>query len=224
MTSRTATVDSFWGDGYAEEACGAGLLLWALDASIESWEVQPMTSHPQLFDELGPGMLDYLHTQIAEDEQVLRAGVTDVGSRLRRLWILIPACLLMLSLCSFMSINNPGWLLLVSLSVALWGGLPVLIYRMQVNHLRRTLYAITDRRALIFSVGKPKKTESYTPDRITFIRPVHRKGGPGDLYFARLEGTGTEGWRGYSHGFLYISDVEHVADLMRRTFPAVTAK
>jgi hypothetical protein len=179
-----------------------------------------MTSHPWSSDELDPGILDYLHTQIDEDEQVLWAGVTDVGSRLRRLWILIPACLLMLSLCSFMSINNPGWLLLVSLSVALWAGLPILIYRMQLNHLRRTLYVITDRRALILSVGKPKKTESYAPDKINFIRPAHRKGGRGDLYFARLEGTGTEGWRGYSHGFLYINDVEQVADLMRRTFPA----
>ena len=179
-----------------------------------------MTSHPQSSDELGPGMLDYLYTQIAEDEQVQWAGATDVGSRIRRMWFLIPACLLMLFLCSFMSINDPGWLLLVSLSVAFWGGLPVLIYRMQLNHLKRTLYAITDRRALILSVGKPKKTESYTSDKINFIRPVHRKDGRGDLYFARLEGTGTEGWQSFNHGFLYITDVEQVADLMRRTFPA----
>ena len=81
-------------------------------------------------------------------------------------------------------------------------------------HLERTLYAITDRRALILSVGQPRKTESYPPQKIEFVRPVLRTGRRGDLYFTTLRG-GRLGAESYDHGFLDIADVQQVATVMR---------
>ena len=89
----------------------------------------------------------------------------------------------------------------------------------QSDHLRRTLYAITDRRVLILSVDKPKRTESYLPEKLEFIRPVIKTGGRGDIYFITLRGRGRNRHMKFDHGFLDIAEVKQVTDLMRRTFP-----
>ena len=79
-----------------------------------------------------------------------------------------------------------GVLVLVSLLV--WTGIPAFVAWSQSSHLRHTLYAITDRRALILSVGDPKRTESYPPEKIEFLQTVPKAGGRGDLYFTTLRG------------------------------------
>jgi len=83
----------------------------------------------------------------------------------RRLAEFAIACLTMLLLCSVFSLNNPSAPLLVLLSLLPWLGVPAFVAWRQFDHLRRTLYAITDRRALILSVGQPQGTESYPPQR-----------------------------------------------------------
>jgi hypothetical protein len=113
--------------------------------------------------------------------------------------------------CSAFSWNNPDRWILVLVSVLFWGGLPVLVNWSMTRHLRGRLYAITDRRALIMMMGDPRKTESYPPERIQFVRPVPRGPGLGDLYFTALEDE-RQRWE---HGFLAIQDVSGVARLMR---------
>jgi hypothetical protein len=161
-------------------------------------------------------MREYLTTQIEPDEKVLWADTTNVSGRMRRLMPIAGLSLAMIPLCSFVFWSNPSRALLVALSVLVWVGIPILIVWGQSDHLRRTLYAITDRRALILSVGKPQRTESYPPESIRFVQPVARPSGRGDLYFTLLEGTGTSR-QSFKHGFLDIPQVEQVADLMRRT-------
>ena len=163
-----------------------------------------------------PEMSEFLRTQTEPDEKVLWAATTNVSGRMRRLLPFAGICLGMMLLCSVVFWSNPSGLLLVLVSVLVWVGIPAFVAWRQSDHLRRTLYAITDRRALILSVGKPQRTESYPPDRIRFVQPVSRRRGRGDLYFTLLEGTGTNR-QSFKHGFLDIPHVEQVADLMRRT-------
>jgi hypothetical protein len=110
--------------------------------------------------------------------------------------------------------SNPDRWLLVLISVVMWTGIPALVYWRQTAHLRNTLYAVTDKRALILSLGNPRRTESYPPEKIEFVHPVPRTGGLGDLYFTVLRGTGTNR-QSFKHGFLSIDDVDSVARLMR---------
>jgi hypothetical protein len=162
---------------------------------------------------VGPQTRQYLSAQIEPDEQVLWLGTTNVSGRMRRLLPLGITSIFMLVLCSIFSLNNPSWPILLLLSVLIWGGIPAFVAWRQSSHLRRTLYAITDRRALILSVGEPRRTESYPPERIEFVRPVLGKGGRGDLYFTTMKGTGLDAQR-FDHGFLDIADVEQVASLI----------
>ena len=172
-----------------------------------------MTTGSQL--SIGSDMQDYLMTQIEPGEQVLWAGTTDVSARIRRLWPLVIASIFLVFLCSFVSWNSPSRWALVLLSLLVWAGIPAFVYWRQSDHLRRTLYAITNQRALILSLGKPQRTESYPPAKIEFVRPVSRKGGRGDLYFTTLTGSGLDA-QSYDHGFLAIPDVHQVASLMRK--------
>jgi len=159
-------------------------------------------------------MKQYLETQLEAGEQVLWAGATDVPGRTRRLWPLALSAVFGTFLCSFVFWNNPSRWVLVLVSLLVWTGIPAFVYWRQTAHLRDTLYALTDRRALILSVGDPKRSESYPPEKIEFVHAVSRGGSGGDLYFTMLRGTGARRER-FKHGFLGIANVEHVAQLMR---------
>ena len=115
---------------------------------------------------IGPEMCEFLRTQIEPDEKVLWADTTNVSGRMRRLVPLAGICLAMMLLCSVVFWSNPSGPLLALLSVLVWVGIPAFVAWRQSDHLRRTLYAITDRRALILSVGQPQRTESYPPEGI----------------------------------------------------------
>ena len=181
------------------------------------------TQPPAAASSLSPEQRAYLDTQIEGGEQVLWAGTTNVAGRTRRLRPFIIMCIFMMFFCSaaFLLMDNPSKVLLVILSLVGWAGIGAAVVWGQTNHLRRTLYAITDRRALIMTVNNPKRTESYPPEKLEFIRPVSKQGGRGDLFFTVLRGTGRQRRMRYNHGFLDIPEVEKVAGLMRRTFPEV---
>ncbi len=170
---------------------------------------------------ISPEMQAYLDTQIQAGERVLWAGPTNVPGRMRRLVPFYVLSLFMAVFCSvvFFFMDNPSRWTLVIFSLLAWAGIPAFVAWGQSDHLHRTLYAITDRRALILSVDKPKRTESYPPERLEFIKPVVKTGGRGDIYFLTLRGKGRHRHMKFDHGFLDIAEVKLVADLMRRTFP-----
>jgi hypothetical protein len=184
-------------------------------------EQQAKQTQPSAMPSLSLHLQAYLDTQVEAGEQVLWAGTTNVSGRMKRLRPLVILSLFMMFFCSglFLLMDNPSRLLLALLSALTWAGIPAVVAWGQSNHLRRTLYAITDRRVLIMTLGNPKRTDSYPPERLEFIRPVPKKGGRGDIYFIILRGKGRHRHTRIKHGFLDIAEVEQVADLMRRTFP-----
>jgi hypothetical protein len=184
-------------------------------------EQQAKQTQPTAVPSISPQMQAYLNTQVEAGERVLWAGTTNVSGRMKRLRPLVIMSLFMMFFCSglFLLMDNPSRLLLALLSALTWAGIPAVVAWGQSNHLRRTLYAITDRRVLIMTLGNPKRTDSYPPERLEFIRPVPKKGGRGDIYFIILRGKGRHRHTRIKHGFLDIAEVEQVADLMRRTFP-----
>ena len=162
---------------------------------------------------LSPEMEQYLKTQIEADEKVLWASTSDFSERMRRIRFLPVLSIVMMVFCSVFSWSNPDRWVMVVLSVLVFGSIPILANWSMSRHLRGRLYAITDRRALIMIVGNPKKTESYPPEKIEFLKPVQRGVGVGDLYFTAFEDS-EQRWE---HGFLAIQDVNGVAALMRKT-------
>ena len=187
-------------------------------AEEQAGQTQPPAAHS-----ISPQMQAYLNTQIEDDEHVLWASRTNVAGRMKRLRPIVILCIFMMFFCSgiFLLMDTPSRVLLVVLSVLGWAGIAAAIFWGQTNHLRRTLYAITDRRALIMTLGNPKRTESYPPEKLEFVQPVAKQGGRGDLFFTVLRGSGRQRGMRYNHGFLDIPEVEQVAGLMRRTFPEV---
>jgi len=80
----------------------------------------------------------------------------------------------------------------------------------------RTLYAVTNKRALIISTLFSTSVRSYTHSEISELQRVERTGGSGDLYFASRDVVTRRG--GIVHqriGFLGIPDVRSVEQLIR---------
>jgi len=169
---------------------------------------------------------DYLDAQLQPGERVLWTGTTDVAGRRKRLVPVTVSCLFMLLLCSWVvSMNNPSPWAAIAVSAAVWVGLPVFIVWRQVDDLKRTVYAVTDRRALILCVGRPKRDKSYPAEEISFVRVASLRGGRGDVLFVALRGRARSGHPRritVQHGFLAIEEPRHVAELMRATY-GVTA-
>jgi len=184
-------------------------------------------TEPMTFEDIAPETMAYLATQTDEGEAVRWVGTTAVDIRRRRLIPMIVGCLFMLLLCSWVfSTNNPSPWGAIGLSALVWVGIPVFVVWRQSDHLRRTLYAITDQRALVLSVGKEKRTESYPPDKVEFIKVTMKKTGRGDVLFITLRGrrTGPAAHVTYDHGFLDVLEPRQVAGIMRRTFPDAPTK
>src|SRR2546426_4277893 len=80
----------------------------------------------------------------------------------------------------------------------------------------RTVYAVTNRRALILSRIGATRVKSYTHEDIHELQHVEREDGSGDLYFAsRLLQSQNGVTRRERIGFLGIPDVRSVEQLIR---------
>src|SRR5262249_8379046 len=88
---------------------------------------------------------------------------------------------------------------------------------------KRTCYALTDRRAIVWEAGSFGSVQvlSYRPAELTKIRRVEYPDGTGDLVFEEEITIGT-GNRGYStttrqrQGFMSIDHVRQVEELLRK--------
>jgi hypothetical protein len=83
----------------------------------------------------------------------------------------------------------------------------------------RTLYAVTDRRAIIFASGVfgGQTVQSFMPERLTSIARNERADGTGDLVFERFTTAHGSGSRTVTHGFMGIDRVREVEDLLYAT-------
>src|SRR5215216_6392607 len=89
-------------------------------------------------------------------------------------------------------------------------GSPYWAYR----KMKRTVYALTNRRALIITGGRSKTIRSYSSKDIGVIERTERANGKGDIYFATVEGNKST----QRIGFLGISDARRVERLLMDVF------
>jgi hypothetical protein len=87
---------------------------------------------------------------------------------------------------------------------------PYWVYR----KMKLTVYALTNRRALIITGGRSKTIQSYSTKDIGIIERTERANGKGDIYFATVEGNKST----QRIGFLGISDVRRVERLLMDVF------
>ena len=86
-----------------------------------------------------------------------------------------------------------------------------------VRKAKKTAYALTTTRAIIFDGGFSTTIRSFGPDRLTDLRRKQRSDGSGDLIFERKHSYGSDGDRQTTdHGFLAITDVKAVEDMVRQ--------
>ncbi|MCK6625603.1 MAG: hypothetical protein L6R45_10560 [Anaerolineae bacterium] len=87
----------------------------------------------------------------------------------------------------------------------------------------KTMYALTDQRAMIIVNGKTLLVSSYSDKDIGDIEPVERSNGRGDLIFASelVRGRGSTSYT-RKIGFIGIPDVRMVEQLMLDTFKRET--
>lgn len=91
------------------------------------------------------------------------------------------------------------------LSVPLWA------YRKAL----KTVYAITDRRAITFEGGRSTTIRSYPPDKLQDVYRKERRDGSGDVVFARRAWRDSDGDRRSEElGFLRIPNPKEVEDLL----------
>lgn len=83
-----------------------------------------------------------------------------------------------------------------------------------------TVYAVTDRRALIISGRKNRSIQSFDRDDIGELTRVERADGSGTLYFATRTFTSRGRTRQNRIGFIGIPEVRHVERLIREHLAA----
>ena len=107
-----------------------------------------------------------------------------------------------------------------SLPVAVFFPLIGIIFVVAVPLLRfftlsRTYYLLTNRRALIITLGSSRKVLSYYPDRLQALERRERKDGWGDLIIDKTMPSGYRTNMVQPIGFMNITDVKRVESLVR---------
>jgi len=104
-----------------------------------------------------------------------------------------------------------GWFFPVFIATTLLGGLAVIgVPLYLVRKLQRTVYAITNERALILEVKSAySNVQSFTSAGLGNVSRKVRRNGSGDLVFAKELRRDSEGHSYYAPvGFLYLPDVQ----------------
>jgi len=88
-----------------------------------------------------------------------------------------------------------------------------------VRGMKRTVYMITDQRAVIMKPGffGSRKVDSFEPSRLTAMERLERRDGSGDLIFEQFttrRGSGTQTTR---RGFISVPRVREVEDILRKS-------
>jgi len=86
-----------------------------------------------------------------------------------------------------------------------------------LRKVRRTLYVITDRRAIVFEGGWSTTVRSLGPDQLTDLERKQRADGSGDIILVKRSWRGSDGDR-YTRpvGFFGVENVKDVETLLRQ--------
>lgn len=89
----------------------------------------------------------------------------------------------------------------------------------EYRRARATIYAITDRRALVIGGGRGHSVRSWARADMGRLERRDRRRGAGDVIFAQTTFVGRKGARCVEeHGFFAIADQRRVEGLLRETF------
>jgi len=81
----------------------------------------------------------------------------------------------------------------------------------------KTVYAITDRRAITFDAGWTTTIRSYTPNRLQDVYRKEKRDGAGDVVLGQRVWQGSEGGQqSQDLGFLNIRDPKTVEQMLRK--------
>jgi hypothetical protein len=85
--------------------------------------------------------------------------------------------------------------------------------------MRRTAYAVTDQRAVVFTGGffGTRRVQSFEPDRLAAMERTERADGSGDLIFEHLTTRRRNGHATVCRGFESVANVKDVEDTIRET-------
>jgi len=180
---------------------------------------------------LGPALAARLDAELSADERLVWTGQPRPDLAIRPAYFLVPFGLLFAAFAV-------GWMVLASamgvtpmalcgLPFIAVGGLLALSPIWLRRQAQQTVYALTTRRALILepSWWGPGVVRSYTAAGLGKMFRRERADGSGDLIFEEYtsRGTSSDGTASSStqwRGFLAVSDVRAVEDLVRRTLLA----
>jgi len=88
----------------------------------------------------------------------------------------------------------------------------------------KTVYVITDRRAITFDAGWTTTIRSYPPDRLQNIHRKEKRDATGDVVFGQRVWSGSEGGRqAQDLGFLNIREPKKVEQMLRKLAEHATA-
>ena len=108
------------------------------------------------------------------------------------------------------------WFPLLGLPFILFGLWMVLSPLFNFLKARKTVYFVTDQRAVALTGGRWKRVKSYTANDIKMIERVEKKGGGGHLYFAVKTWQTSKGKTEHKSGFLGLKDVQVVETHIRK--------
>jgi hypothetical protein len=80
----------------------------------------------------------------------------------------------------------------------------------------KTVYVITDRRAITFDGGWSTTIRSYPPNKLKDMHRKEKKDGSGDVVFTRQAYGGSEDGQLMELGFLRVRDVKEVEGMLRK--------
>ncbi|MFO0829190.1 MAG: hypothetical protein U0572_13705 [Phycisphaerales bacterium] len=90
---------------------------------------------------------------------------------------------------------------------------PIWAYR----GMRRTIYVVTDRRAIVFEGGRKTTIRSFEPSRLKDVFRREKRDGSGDVVFEQGLTTGPRGSsRSYDLGFLGVRDPRSVEQIVKK--------
>lgn len=132
-------------------------------------------------------------------------------------WTIFSLCFTVVAVWALL--NNPGGpgLLLTLIGIPFTGtGIGMLFSPIRAyRKATRTVYVITDRRAIIFDGGRSAIIHSYPPDKLQDIYRKEHKNGTADVIFTRRRrqvGDGDEQWE--EHGFLRVTDSKKIENML----------
>ena len=158
----------------------------------------------------------FIHEELEAGEKILWSGRSNAKVRMRKIApFLIFFIPVNISICFCATFQNPDGLLVGGIAALFWVLLGLGIWFGQKAALKKQIYLITNKRAIMISRQFPKKTESYPPSKFTAIQIRKQKDGIGDVIFTQIVSRGgrTRGNR-YPHGFLSVENPAQVKEYL----------